>query len=59
MGSGEGVGAHTHSAMRGGPGHDEIAGAGRQSKVKIDFDDDNIGRKTLVIAQANLETETD
>jgi DNA helicase-2/ATP-dependent DNA helicase PcrA len=37
----------------------EIAGAGKQAKVKIDFDDDNIGRKTLVIAQANLESDTD
>ncbi len=33
----------------------ELAGSGRDAKVKIDFDDDSIGRKTLVIAQANLE----
>ena len=37
----------------------EFLGAGRQAKVKIDFDDDRVGRKTLVIAQANLESETD
>ncbi len=33
----------------------ELAGGGRDAKVKIDFDDEAIGRKTLVIAQANLE----
>ena len=33
----------------------ELAGAGRDAKVKIDFDDEAVGRKTLVIAQANLE----
>jgi DNA helicase-2/ATP-dependent DNA helicase PcrA len=33
----------------------ELAGTGRDAKVKIDFDDEEIGRKTLVIAQANLE----
>jgi DNA helicase-2/ATP-dependent DNA helicase PcrA len=35
----------------------EIAGAGRETKVKIDFDDEAVGRKTLVVAQANLEPE--
>ena len=35
----------------------EIAGAGRETKVKIDFDDESIGRKTLVVAQANLEPD--
>jgi DNA helicase-2/ATP-dependent DNA helicase PcrA len=35
----------------------ELTGAGRDAKVKIDFDDDAIGRKTLVVAQANLERE--
>ena len=30
---------------------------GRDAKVKIDFDDESIGRKTLVVAQANLERE--
>jgi DNA helicase-2/ATP-dependent DNA helicase PcrA len=33
----------------------ELAGNGRDAKVKVDFDDETIGRKTLVIAQANLE----
>jgi len=33
----------------------ELAGSGRDAKVKVDFDDEAIGRKTLVIAQANLE----
>jgi DNA helicase II / ATP-dependent DNA helicase PcrA len=35
----------------------EITGAGRDMKVRIDFDDEEIGRKTLVVAQANLEPE--
>ena len=33
----------------------ELSGSGRDAKVKVDFDDQSIGRKTLVIAQANLE----
>jgi len=37
----------------------ELAGAGRDLKAKIDFDDDTIGRKTLVVAQANLERDID
>jgi len=37
----------------------ELAGVGRDAKVKIDFDDEAIGRKTLVIAQANLERADD
>lgn len=32
-----------------------LMGVGREAKVKVDFDDETIGRKTLVIAQANLE----
>jgi ATP-dependent DNA helicase UvrD/PcrA len=35
----------------------ELAGSGRELKVKVDFDDDAVGRKTLVVAQANLERE--
>ncbi|CAN5571768.1 DNA helicase PcrA [soil metagenome] len=35
----------------------ELAGAGRDLKAKIDFDDEGIGRKTLVVAQANLERD--
>lgn len=34
----------------------EVTGIGREAKVKIDFDDESIGRKTLVVAQANLES---
>ena len=37
----------------------EFSGSGRESKVKVDFDDDLVGRKTLVVAQANLEREID
>ncbi len=33
----------------------EFSGSGRDAKVRIDFDDEEIGRKTLVIAQAKLE----
>ena len=35
----------------------ELTGTGRDAKVKIDFDDEEVGRKTLVVAQANLERE--
>ena len=35
----------------------ELAGQGRDLKAKIDFDDEEIGRKTLVVAQANLERD--
>ena len=37
----------------------ELAGAGRDLKAKIDFSDETIGRKTLVVAQANLERDID
>ncbi|MCE2941814.1 MAG: ATP-dependent helicase [Gemmatimonadota bacterium] len=37
----------------------ELSGTGRDAKVKIDFDDETVGRKTLVVAQANLERGTD
>ena len=37
----------------------EVLGIGRDPKVKVDFDDEAIGRKTLVIAQANLERAAD
>jgi len=37
----------------------ELSGSGRDAKVKVDFDDEDIGRKTLVIAQANLERGED
>jgi len=32
----------------------EVTGVGREAKVKVDFDDESVGRKTLVVAQANL-----
>ena len=35
----------------------ELAGSGRDVKAKIDFDDAAVGRKTLVVAQANLERD--
>jgi hypothetical protein len=34
-------------------------GSGRDEKVRIDFDDERIGRKTLIVAQANLEVLED
>jgi DNA helicase-2/ATP-dependent DNA helicase PcrA len=37
----------------------ELSGQGREAKVKVDFDDEAIGRKTLVIALANLERGID
>jgi DNA helicase-2/ATP-dependent DNA helicase PcrA len=33
----------------------ELTGSGRDLKVRIDFDDEEVGRKTLVLAQAKLE----
>jgi DNA helicase-2/ATP-dependent DNA helicase PcrA len=33
----------------------ELTGSGRDLKVRIDFDDEDVGRKTLVLAQAKLE----
>ena len=33
----------------------ELTGSGRDLKVRIDFEDEEIGRKTLVLAQAKLE----
>jgi DNA helicase-2/ATP-dependent DNA helicase PcrA len=35
----------------------ELTGSGRELKAKVDFDDESVGRKTLVVAQANLERE--
>jgi DNA helicase-2/ATP-dependent DNA helicase PcrA len=37
----------------------EFGGAGRETKVTIDFDDETIGRKRLVVAYAGLEREDD
>jgi DNA helicase-2/ATP-dependent DNA helicase PcrA len=33
----------------------ELSGSGRDAKVTVDFDDESIGRKRLVIAFAGLE----
>ena len=33
----------------------ELTGSGRDLTVRIDFEDEEIGRKTLVLAQAKLE----
>jgi ATP-dependent DNA helicase UvrD/PcrA len=33
----------------------EVSGMGRDAKVKVDFEDASVGRKTLVIAQAGLQ----
>lgn len=32
-------------------------GSGRNEKVRVDFDDEAVGRKTLVVAQANLQVQ--
>jgi DNA helicase-2/ATP-dependent DNA helicase PcrA len=37
----------------------ELTGSGRETKIKVDFDDETIGRKTLVVAQANLERDVE
>jgi DNA helicase-2/ATP-dependent DNA helicase PcrA len=49
------IGERVRHAKFGGGTIAEITGSGRDAKVRIDFDDDEIGRKTLVIAQARLE----
>ena len=33
----------------------DVAGHGPTAKARIDFDDESVGRKTLMLAQANLE----
>ena len=37
----------------------EFGGTGRDTKVTVDFDDETIGRKRLVVAYAGLEREND
>ena len=37
----------------------DLAGQGRDTKVTIDFDDESIGRKRLVVAFAALERGAD
>jgi DNA helicase II / ATP-dependent DNA helicase PcrA len=48
------VGARVKHAKFGSGTIAEVAGAGRDAKVKIDFDDEAVGRKTLVVAVARL-----
>ncbi len=51
------VGARVRHARFGGGVIAELVGSGRDMKARIDFDDEEVGRKTLVVAQANLERE--
>ena len=53
------VGARVKHRKFGGGVIAELAGTGRDLKAKIDFDDESIGRKTLVVAQANLERDVE
>jgi DNA helicase II / ATP-dependent DNA helicase PcrA len=53
------VGARVKHRKFGSGSIAELSGSGRDAKVKVDFDDETIGRKTLVIAQANLERGDD
>jgi DNA helicase-2/ATP-dependent DNA helicase PcrA len=48
------VGSRVKHAKFGSGTIAELAGAGRDAKVKIDFDDEAVGRKTLVVAVARL-----
>jgi DNA helicase-2/ATP-dependent DNA helicase PcrA len=49
------VGARVQHAKFGSGTIAELTGSGRDAKVRIDFDDEEVGRKTLVVAQAKLE----
>jgi DNA helicase-2/ATP-dependent DNA helicase PcrA len=51
------VGARVRHAKFGAGTIAELTGSGRDAKARIDFDDEAVGRKTLVVAQANLERE--
>ncbi len=53
------IGARVKHRKFGGGVIAELAGTGRDLKAKIDFDDESIGRKTLVVAQANLERDVE
>src|SRR5688572_25323999 len=53
------VGARVKHAKFGSGTIAELTGSGRDAKVRIDFDDEEIGRKTLVLAQAKLEPALD
>ncbi|MEO7963699.1 MAG: 3'-5' exonuclease, partial [Gemmatimonadaceae bacterium] len=50
------VGARVRHAKFGEGAIADLAGTGRDAKVTIDFDDETIGRKRLVVAYANLES---
>jgi DNA helicase-2/ATP-dependent DNA helicase PcrA len=49
------VGERVHHASFGDGTIVDLSGHGRLAKARIDFDDESIGRKTLMLAQANLE----
>lgn len=53
------IGARVRHARFGAGTIAELTGSGRDAKARIDFDDEDVGRKTLVLAQANLEREWD
>ncbi|HEY0971146.1 MAG TPA: UvrD-helicase domain-containing protein [Gemmatimonadales bacterium] len=53
------IGARVRHARFGAGTIAELTGSGRDLKARIDFDDESVGRKTLVVAQANLERELD
>ncbi len=52
-------GERVRHARFGGGVITELAGTGKDTKVTIDFDDETIGRKRLVVAYAGLEREWD
>ncbi|MFN8572743.1 MAG: hypothetical protein U0132_11905 [Gemmatimonadaceae bacterium] len=37
----------------------ELSGSGKETKVTIDFDDEEVGRKRLVVAYAGLQKDWD
>jgi DNA helicase II / ATP-dependent DNA helicase PcrA len=53
------VGERVRHPRFGGGTIAELSGQGAQAKARIDFDDETIGRKTLMLAQAQLEREQD
>jgi DNA helicase-2/ATP-dependent DNA helicase PcrA len=51
------VGERVRHARFGGGMIVELSGYGAQAKARIDFDDESVGRKTLMLAQAHLEKD--
>ena len=49
------IGERVSHARFGSGSISEVSGAGKEAKVTVDFDDESIGRKRLVIAFAGLE----